>query len=60
MRNGPVGHAECVADGAAQQEFAARNNYEDMWLPGAEFAKLLARQAKEMEAFMAHISAPQK
>jgi putative tricarboxylic transport membrane protein len=49
-----------VHDSKAWKEFAARNNYEDMWLPSAAFAKLLATQQKEMDAFMAHISAPAK
>ncbi len=44
----------------AWKEFAARNNYEDMWLGSAEFGKLLAGQSAEMAAFLAHISAPQK
>jgi tripartite-type tricarboxylate transporter receptor subunit TctC len=49
-----------VHDSPAWKEFAARNNYEDMWLGSAEFAKLLAGQSAEMAAFLAHISAPPK
>lgn len=49
-----------VHDSPAWKEFAARNNYEDMWLGSAEFAKLLAGQSAEMGAFLAHISAPPK
>jgi putative tricarboxylic transport membrane protein len=49
-----------VYDSPAWKEFAARNNFEDMWMGSADFAKLLATQAKEMDAFLAHISAPQK
>jgi tripartite-type tricarboxylate transporter receptor subunit TctC len=49
-----------VHDSPAWKEFAARNNYEDMWLGGAEFGKLLASMSAEMAAFLAHISAPQK
>ena len=44
----------------AWKEFAARNNYEDMWLGSADFGKFLAGQSAEMAAFLAHISAPQK
>jgi putative tricarboxylic transport membrane protein len=49
-----------VHDSPAWKDFAARNNYEDMWLGGAEFGKLLARLSVEMADFMAYISAPQK
>jgi putative tricarboxylic transport membrane protein len=49
-----------VHDSPAWKEFAARNNYEDMWLGSAEFGKLLVGQNAEMAAFLAHISAPQK
>ena len=49
-----------VHDSPAWKEFAARNNYEDMWLGGAAFGKFLAGQSAEMAAFLAHISAPQK
>ncbi len=49
-----------VYDGAAYKEFAARNNFEDMYLNSAEFAKYLAQLSTEMSAFLAHISAPQK
>jgi putative tricarboxylic transport membrane protein len=49
-----------VYDSKAWKEFAARNNFEDMYMGSADFAKALAAQQKEMEAFMAHISAPQK
>ena len=44
----------------AWKEFAARNNYEDMWLGSAEFGKLLQSMSVDMAAFLAHISAPQK
>ena len=49
-----------VHDSAAWKEFAARNNFEDMYMGSAAWAKALAAQQKEMEAFLAHISAPQK
>lgn len=49
-----------VHDSAGWKEFAARNNFEDMWLNSADFAKLLAAQGAEMSAFLAYISAPQK
>jgi putative tricarboxylic transport membrane protein len=49
-----------VHDSPAWKEFAARNNYEDMWLGSAEFGKLLANMSTEMSEFLAHISAPQK
>lgn len=49
-----------VHDSPAWKEFAARNNYEDMWLGSADFGKFLAGQSAEMAAFLAHISAPQK
>lgn len=49
-----------VHDSPAWKEFAARNNYEDMWLGSAEFGKLLERMSAEMSDFLAYISAPQK
>jgi putative tricarboxylic transport membrane protein len=49
-----------VHDSPAWKDFAARNNYEDMWMGSAEFEKLLARLSVEMADFMAYISAPQK
>ena len=49
-----------VHDSAAWKEFAARNNYEDMWLGSADFGKLLVQMTTEMNEFLAHISAPQK
>jgi putative tricarboxylic transport membrane protein len=49
-----------VHDSPAWKDFAARNNYEDMWLGSAEFGKLLTRLSVEMADFMAYISAPQK
>ena len=49
-----------VYDSKAWKEFAARNNFEDMYMGSAAWAKALAAQQKEMEAFLAHISAPQK
>jgi len=49
-----------VHDSPAWKEFAARNNYEDMWLGSAGFGKLLANMSAEMSEFLAHISAPQK
>jgi tripartite-type tricarboxylate transporter receptor subunit TctC len=49
-----------VHDGAAWKEFAVRNNYEDMYMGSADFAKYLQATSKEMEAFLAHISAPAK
>jgi len=49
-----------VHDSPAWKEFAARNNYEDMWLGSAEFGKLLQGMSVDMAAFLAHISAPQK
>ena len=49
-----------VYDSPAWKEFAARNNYEDMWLGSAEFGKLLHGMSVDMAAFLAHISAPQK
>ena len=49
-----------VYDSKAWKEFAARNNFEDNYMGSAEFAKALATQQKEMEAFLAHIGAPQK
>ena len=49
-----------VHDSPAWKEFAARNNYEDMWLGSAEFGKLLMSLSTEMNEFLAHISAPQK
>jgi len=49
-----------VHDSPAWKEFAARNNYEDMWLGSAEFGKLLQSMSVDMAAFLAHISAPQK
>jgi putative tricarboxylic transport membrane protein len=49
-----------VHDSPAWKDFAARNNYEDMWMGSAEFGKLLARLSVEMADFMAYISAPQK
>ena len=45
---------------AAWKEFAARNNYEDMWMSSAEFGKLLEKLSVEMADFLAYISAPQK
>jgi putative tricarboxylic transport membrane protein len=49
-----------VYDSPAWKEFAARNNYEDMWLGSAEFGKLLSKMSTEMSEFLAFISAPQK
>lgn len=49
-----------VHDSPAWKEFAARNNYEDMWLGSAAFGKLLMGMSTEMNEFLAHISAPQK
>jgi putative tricarboxylic transport membrane protein len=49
-----------VHDSPAWKEFAARNNYEDMWLGSAEFGKLLAKMSTEMSEFLAYIGAPQK
>jgi putative tricarboxylic transport membrane protein len=49
-----------VHDSTAWKDFAARNNYEDMWMDSAEFGKLLARLSVEMADFMTYISAPQK
>lgn len=49
-----------VHDSAAWKEFAARNNYEDMWRGSAEFGKLLVDQTADMTAFLAHIGTVQK
>jgi putative tricarboxylic transport membrane protein len=49
-----------VHDSPAWKEFAARNNYEDMWLGSAEFGKLLANMSAEMAAFLAHIGTSPK
>lgn len=49
-----------VHDSAAWKDFAARNNYEDMWLGSAAFGKLLTSMSTEMNEFLAHISAPPK
>jgi putative tricarboxylic transport membrane protein len=49
-----------VHDSPAWKEFAARNNYEDMWLGSAAFGKLLTSMGTEMNEFLAHIGAPQK
>jgi putative tricarboxylic transport membrane protein len=49
-----------VYDSAAYKDFAVRNNFEDMYLNSAAFAKYLAELSKEMAAFLAHISAPAK
>jgi putative tricarboxylic transport membrane protein len=49
-----------VYDSAAYKEFAARNNFEDMYLNSADWGKYLAQLSKEMTAFLAHISAPAK
>jgi len=49
-----------VHETPAWKEFAARNNYEDMWLGSAEFSKLLVQMTAETNEFLAHISAPQK
>jgi putative tricarboxylic transport membrane protein len=49
-----------VYDSPAWKDFAAKNNFEDMWMGSAEFSKALARQALEMNEFLAHIGAPQK
>jgi len=42
------------------KEFAAKNNYEDMYLATPEFTKLLERQRSEMADFLTYISTPQK
>ena len=49
-----------VHDSAAYKEFSRRNNFEDMYLGSADFAKYLAGLSTEMAAFLAHISAPAK
>ena len=49
-----------VYDSTAYKEFAVRNNFEDMYLNSAQFAKYLAQLSTEMAAFLAHISAPAK
>ena len=49
-----------VYDSAAYKEFAARNNFEDMYLGSAEFAKYLVQLNTEMASFLAYISAPAK
>jgi len=49
-----------VHDSQLWKDFAARNNYEDMWMGSGEFGKLLASLSVEMNEFLAHISAPQK
>jgi tripartite-type tricarboxylate transporter receptor subunit TctC len=49
-----------VYDGAAYKEFATRNNFEDMYMGSAEFAKYLVQLNTEMAAFLAYISAPAK
>jgi putative tricarboxylic transport membrane protein len=49
-----------VYDGAPYKEFAARNNFEDMYMASAEFAKYLMQLNTEMAAFLAYISAPAK
>lgn len=46
-----------VYDGAAWQEFAKRNNFEDMYMGSGDFAKFLAAQSKEAAAFLAYIGA---
>lgn len=49
-----------VYDGPGWQEFAKRNNFEDMYMGSADFTKYLAALGKEMSAFLAYISAPAK
>src|SRR5688500_3129553 len=49
-----------VYDTPAYKEFATRNQFEDMYMNGAQWGKYLAQLSKEMEAFLAHISAPAK
>jgi len=49
-----------VHDSPAWKEFAAKNNYEDMYLATPEFTKLLERQRSEMADFLTYISTPQK
>ncbi|MGZ5173195.1 MAG: tripartite tricarboxylate transporter substrate binding protein, partial [Burkholderiales bacterium] len=49
-----------VYDGPAYKEFALRNNFEDMYMASAEFAKYLVQLNTEMAAFLAYISAPAK
>jgi putative tricarboxylic transport membrane protein len=47
-----------VHDSPAWKEFATRNNFEDMYMGSAEFARYLAQQRDEMAGFLAHISQP--
>jgi putative tricarboxylic transport membrane protein len=49
-----------VYDSAGYKEFAKRNNFEDMYMNSAQFAKYLNELSKEMAVFLAHISAPAK
>jgi putative tricarboxylic transport membrane protein len=49
-----------VYDTPIYKEFATRNQFEDMYMNGAQWGKYLAQLSKEMEAFLAHISAPAK
>jgi putative tricarboxylic transport membrane protein len=49
-----------VYDSAAYKEFAARNNFEDMYMGSADFGRYLAQLSTEMAAFLAHIGAPAK
>jgi tripartite-type tricarboxylate transporter receptor subunit TctC len=49
-----------VHDGAAWQEFAKRNHFEDAWMGSAEMAKFLERRRDEMAGFLTYISAPAK
>lgn len=44
-----------VYDGPGWQEFAKRNNFEDMYMGSADFAKYLAGLTKEMNAFLAYV-----
>ena len=45
---------------AAVALLTARNNFEDMYMASAEFAKYLMQLNTEMAAFLAYISAPAK
>ena len=49
-----------VYDSPAYKEFAKRNQFEDMYMNGAQWGKYLADESKEMAKFLAHISAPAK
>jgi hypothetical protein len=49
-----------VYESTAYKEFAARNNFEDMFMGSADFAKYLVQLNTEMAAFLAHITAPAK